>query len=105
MTRTILFHRIAGVLGVMLALATAAGPAAARTFDLNANGSLVEQATSPGTTTATATTTTSGGTGIEWGYIAIASSATALVLIGVGAAATVRRRSREDRSQRATIAG
>ena len=100
MTHTILFRRIAGVLGVVLALATAAGPASARTFDFNSNGSLVQQPTSP-----PITPTASGGSGVEWGYIAIGSSAAALVLIGVGAAAIGRRRSREDRSQRATIAG
>ncbi len=100
MTRTILFRRIVGAVAVALALATAAGPASARTFDFNSNGSLVQQPTSPGTTTTAAT----GDSGIEWGYIAIGASAAALVLIGVGAAATGRRRSREDRSQRATIA-
>jgi MYXO-CTERM domain-containing protein len=100
MTRTILFRRIVGVVAATLAVgATIAGPASARTFYFNSPGSLVQQ-TSPGTTT-----TASGGSGVEWGYIAIGSSAAALVLIGVGAAATGRRRSREDRSQRATIAG
>jgi MYXO-CTERM domain-containing protein len=109
MTRKILSRRFVRVLGVVLALATAAGPASARTFDLNSQCSLVHYPTPPGTTTtATAsarTTTASGHDGIEWGYIAIGSSAAALALIGVGAAATGRRRSREDRSRRATIAG
>ena len=47
MTHTILFRRIVAVVGVVLALATAAGPASARTFDFNSNGSLVQQPTSP----------------------------------------------------------
>lgn len=103
MTRTILFRRIVLVVGVVLALATAAGPASARS-DLNSNGAPVfQEPTTPGTTTTA--TTTGGGGGIEWGYIAIGTSAAALALIGVGAAASVRRRSRQDRSQRATIAG
>jgi hypothetical protein len=100
MTRSILFRRIVAVVAVALALATAAGPASARTFDFNSNGSLVlnssaSQRANPAT----------GGTGIAWGYIAIGSSAAALMLIGVGAAVTVRRPAREDRSQRAAIAG
>ena len=98
MTRTILSRLIVGIVAVTLALGAIAGPASARTFNFNSNGSLVQQPTSPGTTTA------SGGSGVAWGYIAIGSSAAALVLIGVGAAATGRRRSRADRSQRATIA-
>jgi hypothetical protein len=100
MTHTILFRRIVAVVAVTLALGAIAGPASARTFYFNANGSLVQQPTSP-----RITPTASGGSGVEWGYIAIGSSAAALVLIGVGAAAIGRRRSREDRSQRATIAG
>jgi MYXO-CTERM domain-containing protein len=110
MTRTILFRRIVAVVGVMLALATAAGPASAKTFGFNSNGSLVlnsngshVQGSAPSASPRANPATS--GTGIEWGYIAIGSSAAALVLIGVGAAATGRRRSREDRSQRATIAG
>ncbi len=99
MTRTILFRRIVAIVAVTLALGAIAGPASARTFDFNSNGSLVQQSNSAGTAPA------SGGSSIEWGYIAIGSSAAALALIAVGAVTTGRRRSREDRPQRATIAG
>jgi hypothetical protein len=105
MTRTILFHRIVAVVAVALALATAAGPASARTFDLldsNSTGSLVQQ---PAPSASPRANPATSGTGIQWGYIAIGASAAALVLIGVGVAATGRRRSREDSSQRATITG
>lgn len=102
MTRTILLRRIVGVVGVVLALAAAAGPASARTFDFNSNGSLVEQ---PAPIASPRANPATSGTGIEWGYVAIGASGAALVLIGVGAAAAGRRRSRGDRSQRATIAG
>ena len=90
MTRTIVFRRIVGVVAVALALGTIAGPASARTFDFNSNGSLVQQ---PPPSTSPAANPASGGSGIEWGYVAIGSSAAALALIGVGAVATGRRRS------------
>jgi hypothetical protein len=87
---------------VALAVGAIAGPASARTFDFNSHGSLVQQ---PAPGTSAAGDPASGGSGIEWGYIAIGSSVVALALIGVGGVATGRRRSREDRPQRATIAG
>ena len=91
MTRTIPFRRIVGVvLAVTLALAAIAGPASARTFGFNSNGSLVQQSNSAGTAAA------SSGSSIEWGYIAVGSSAAALALIGVGAIATGQRRSSQD---------
>lgn len=102
MTRSILFRRIVVVVAVALAAGAIAGPASARTFDLNSNGSLVQ---GPAPSASPVTTPATSGRGIEWGYIAIGASAAALVLIGVGAAMTGRRRSREDRSQRVTIAG
>jgi hypothetical protein len=102
MTRTIVFRRIAGIAAVALAIGAIAGPASARTFDFNSNGSLVQQ---PSPSTSAPADTASGGSSIDWGYVAIGSNAAALVLIGVGAAATGRHRSPEDRSQRATIAG
>jgi hypothetical protein len=41
MTRTIVFRRIVGFVTVALALGAIAGPASARTFDANTNGSPV----------------------------------------------------------------
>ena len=102
MTRITVFRRILGIIAVALALGTTASPASARTFDFNSTGSLVQQSAP---STSPAANPASGGSGIEWGYIAIASSAVALALIAVGAAATARHRLREDRPQRATIAG
>jgi hypothetical protein len=102
MTRTIVFRRIVRVVATALALATIAGPASART-DFNSNGPPAFQ--QPAANTSRAANPASSGSGIEWGYIAIGSSVAALALIAVGVAATGRRRSREDRSQRATIAG
>jgi hypothetical protein len=102
MTRTIVFRRIVGIVAVALALGAIAGPASARTFDFNSNGSLVQQ---PAPSTSAAAAPASGGSSIDWGYVAIGSSVVALAVIGVGAVATGRRRSREDRPQRATIAG
>jgi len=97
MTRTILFCRIVGVVvAVALTLGAIAGPASARTFYFNANGSLVEQSNSAGTVPA------SGGSSIEWGYIAIGSSAAALALIAVGAGLAVpQRRGRRTRQSAA----
>jgi hypothetical protein len=66
-----------------------AGPASARTFYFNSNGSLVEQSNSARTDPA------SGGSSIEWGYLAIGSSAAALILIGIGAVASGRHRSHQ----------
>jgi hypothetical protein len=83
------------------ALGTIAGPASARTFDFNSNGSLVQQ---PAQSVTPETAPASGGSSIEWGYIAIGSSAVALALIGAGVATTSRRRS-HDRPQPATMAG
>lgn len=110
MTCTIMFRRILGVVAVAIALATTAGPASARTFDFNSNGSLVLNSNGslvqqPTPSASAAADPASGGSGIEWGYVAIGSSAFALALIGAGVAATSRRRSRQDRPQRATIAG
>jgi hypothetical protein len=102
MTRTIVFRRIVGIVAVALALGAIAGPASARYFDFNSNGSLVLQ---PPPSTSAAAHPAPGGSSIDWGYVAIGSSVVALALIGVGAVATSRRRSREDRPQRATIAG
>jgi hypothetical protein len=102
MTRTILFRRIVGVVAVVLALGAIAGPASARNFYFNSNGSLVLQ---PVPSTSAAAHPASGGSSIDWGYVAIGSSAAALALIAVGVAATGRRRARKDTPQRATIAG
>jgi len=102
MTRTIVFRRIVGIVAVALTLGAIAGPASARTFDFNSNGSLVQQ---PAPSTSPPAAPASGGSSIDWGYVAIGSSVVALALIGVGAVATGRRRSRKDRPQRATIAG
>ena len=102
MTRTILFRRIIGAIAVALALGAIAGPASARTFDFNSNGSLVQQ---PPPSTSPEGNPASGGGGIEWGYIAIGGSAAALALIGVGAITTGRRRSHQDEPRRATITG
>jgi hypothetical protein len=102
MTRTIVFRRIVGIVAVALTLGAIAGPASARTFDFNSNGSLVLQ---PAPTTSAAAHPASGGSSIDWSYVAIGSSVVALALIGVGAVATGRRRSHKDRPQRATIAG
>jgi amino acid transporter len=101
MTRTIVFRRILGIVAVALALGAIAGPASARTFNFNSNGSLVQQS-APGT--APEGNSASGGSGVDWGYVAVGTAAAALALIGVGAVVTGRRRSREDRPQRATIA-
>jgi hypothetical protein len=87
MTRTIPFRRIVGVVvAVSLAMGAIAGPASARTFYFNSNGSLVEQSNSAGTVPA------SGGSSIDWGYVAIGSSALALALIAVGAGLAVSQR-------------
>ena len=90
MTRTIVFRRIVGIVAVALALGAIAGPASARTFDFNPNGSLVQQpapsTSSPGTNRSSA------GNSIEWGYIAIGSSAAALALIAAGAGLAVSQR-------------
>jgi hypothetical protein len=48
-TRNILFCRIVGVMVVTLAMGAIVGPASARTFDFNSNGSLVQQSNSGGT--------------------------------------------------------
>ena len=101
MTRTIVFRRIVGSWLSCSHLATIASPASARNFDFNSNGTLVQQ---PAPNSSAAAEPASGGSSIDWGYVAIGSSAAALTLIGVGTAATGRRRSREDRPQRATIA-
>jgi hypothetical protein len=90
MTRSILFRRIVRVVAVALALGAIAGPASARTFDFNSNGSLVQQ---PAPSIYPGADAASGGS-IEWAYVAIGSSAAALALIGVGAVASGRRRSR-----------
>ena len=87
MTRTTVFRRIVGIVAVALTVAIAAGPASARTFDFNSNGSLVQQ---PAPSTSPPADPASGGTGIEWGYVAIGSSSAALVLIGIGAVASGR---------------
>jgi hypothetical protein len=103
MTRTILFRRIVGVVAVALALGTIAGPASARTFDFNSNGSLVQQ---PAQSITPGTAPASGGSSIDWGYIAIGSSVAALVLIGVGGAVTIgRRRAQQDQPRRVTTVG
>jgi amino acid transporter len=101
MTRTVVFRQILGIFAVALALGVIAGPASARTFNFNSNGSVVQQ---PPPSTSAAANPTSGGSSIDWGYVAIGSGVAALALIGVGAVTTGRRRSREDRPQRATIA-
>jgi hypothetical protein len=100
MIRTILCRRSVGVVAVALALGTTAGPASARPFDLNSNGSFVQ---TPPPSTAPVANPASGGSGVEWGYVAIGSSSATLALIGVGVVASGRRRSRQDRPQRATI--
>jgi hypothetical protein len=102
MTRSIVFRRIVGIVTVALALGAIAGPASARTFDVNSDGSLVY---GPVPSTPAAAAPASGGSSIDWGYVAIGSSAVALALIGVGASAAGRRRSHADRPQRATIPG
>lgn len=103
MTRPITFRRIVGVVAVVLALAATAGPASARTFDFNSNGSLVQQ---PAQSISAETAPASGGSSIDWGYVAIGSSVAALVLIGVGGAVTIgRRRAQQDKPQRATTVG
>jgi hypothetical protein len=103
MIRTILFRRIVGVVAVALALGTIAGPASARTFDFNSNGSLVQQ---PAQSITPRTAPASGGSSIDWGYIAIGSSVAALVLIGVGGAVTIgRRRAQQDKPRRVTTVG
>jgi hypothetical protein len=102
MTRTIVFRRIVGIVAMALALGAIAGPASARYFDFNSHGSLVLQ---PAQSTPAAAEPATGGGSIDWGYVAIGSSVVALALIGAGVAATSRRRSREDRPQRATITG
>jgi hypothetical protein len=102
MTHTIFFRRIVGIVAVALALGAIAGPATARPFDLNSNGSLVEQ---PPQSTPAPAHPAPRGSSIDWGYVAIGSTVVALALIGAGAVATGRRRSRKDRPQRATIAG
>jgi hypothetical protein len=98
MTCTTVFRRILGVVAVAFALGAIAGPASARTFDFNSNGSLVQQ---PAPSTSPGANAPSGGGGIEWSYVAIGSSAVALALIGVGAIAIGHRRSHQDRPQRA----
>lgn len=80
-----------------LALGAIAGPAPARTFNVNSNGSLVQQ---PAPITSLAADPASDASSIDPGYVAIGSSVIALALIGVGAVATRRRRSREGRPQR-----
>jgi hypothetical protein len=102
MTRSIVFRRILRIVAVALALGAVAGPASARPFDLDSNGSL---GLVPPPSTAVAARPASSGSSIDWGDVAIGSSAAALVVIGVGALATGRRRSQKDSPKRTTIAG
>lgn len=103
MIRSSRFRRIARVLAVALTLATTAGSASGRTFEFNAQGSLVQQ---PAPGISRAGTAATGGSSIEWGYIAIGSSAAALALIGVGGVvASGRRRPQRDKQRRATTSG
>ncbi len=102
MTRTTVLRRILGVVAVALALGTTAGPASARTFDFNSNGSLVQQ---PAPNSSHTSTPAMGGSSFEWGYIAIGSSAAGLVLIAVGGTlTTTRRRQRRQNNRRSTMA-
>ena len=90
MTSTIPFRRIVGVVvAVALAMGAIAGPASARTFYFNSNGSLVQQA---GPSTLAAAHPASDGSSIDWGYVAIGSSAAALALIAVGAGLAISQR-------------
>jgi hypothetical protein len=103
-------HRITTAVVVSLGLAMSGTPALAYPTNLTANGSEVPAGipaltSQPAHSIAHTNAPTTAGSSVDWGYIAIGSSAAALMLIGAGAAATSRRRSREDRSQRATIAG
>jgi hypothetical protein len=101
MTRTTALRRIIRIIAVVLAMSTTAGSAWATPFDPNTRDGLVQQ---PAQSIAHTNAPTAGGSSVDWGYVAIGSSAAALALIGAGVAATSRRRSREDRPQRATIA-
>ncbi len=77
MTRTTVFRRIVGIVAVALTLAIAAGPASARTFDFNSNGSLIQGSTSRSSLTA-------GPSSFDWGYVAVGASAVGLILLGAG---------------------
>jgi hypothetical protein len=97
MTRSIVFRRIVGIVAVALAIGAIAGPAPARSFNVNSKGTLVLQ---PSPSTSLAAQPASDASSIDWGYVAIGSSVIALALIAVGAVTTGRRRSREGRPQR-----
>jgi hypothetical protein len=102
MTRTTALRRIIRIIAVVLAMSTTAGSASATPFDPNTRDSLAQQ---PAHSIVHTNAPAAAGSSVDWGYIAIGSSAVALALIGAGVAVTSRRRSREDRPRRATIAG
>ena len=98
MTRTTVFRRIVGIVAVALTVAIAAGPASARTFDFDSNGSLVQRSTSRSSLAA-------GPSSFEWGYVAVGASAAGLMLLAAGGIlAAGRRRQRPHNAHRARIA-
>ena len=101
MTRTTVFRRIVGIVGIVavaLTVAIAAGPASARTFDFNSNGSLIQRSTSR-------SSLASGPNRFGWGYVAVGASAAGLMLLGAGGIlAADRRRQRSQNAHRTRAA-
>jgi hypothetical protein len=104
MSRTVTNRHVAGIVSAALALGVAA-PAAARSFDLNDQGSYVP-VTSAQTQAPSATADHASGGGIsDLGYVAIGSGAASLMLIGVGGTRVAgRRRQQRITAQQPTIA-
>ena len=88
-----------GLAALALALATAT-PAAARPFDLNAQGSNVPAGLNAPPPVQAASHHSSG-TGFDWGYVAAGTGAVSLALIGIGGTAVGRR---QRRTRKAAIA-
>jgi hypothetical protein len=86
----------AGIAALALALATAA-PAAARPFDLNAQGPNVPVAVNAQPPVQT-TAHHNSGDDADWGYIAAGAGAASLALIGIGSSVAGRRQRRTRRS-------
>lgn len=98
MTRSTMFRRIVGIVAVALTVAIAAGPASARTFDFNSNGSLVQRSTSRSSLAA-------GPSSFDWGYVAVGASAAGLILLTAGGIlAAGRRRQRPQNAHRTRTA-
>jgi hypothetical protein len=120
-------RRVVAILAVTAALAAAASPTQARTFGLNAHGSMVPSVSTPAGRTAAqrpgpcsevcsghgydlerATSpailrTVVHSNDPEWAYVTVGAGAAGLMLLGIGGTVTLRRARREN-AQQPTIA-